>query len=198
MKRYPIYVLILLLALSCAKDAPVRVTAAFTTNKDVYQVGEEILIRNESTVDNDILAFCKWAYGNSDHTEYAYALEFEGLSFDEPGLYSITLTAYAEQGAGEDTCTRLVKVVDENDRPWADFSCPDVVKVGEEVVFEDKSVDHVGGIASWDWQIGAHTSRYQSPVIVFDAPQKGLVVKLTVTDAYGLKDSQTKTIDVTE
>ena len=89
-------------------------------------------------------------------------------------------------------------VIDENYIPWADFSCPAQARVGEEVVFEDRSVDNIGGIKSWRWNIGGIESVIDSPVIVFDTPSTGVLVTLTVTDAYGASDTVTKTIDIIE
>ncbi|MBP5636872.1 MAG: PKD domain-containing protein [Bacteroidales bacterium] len=190
--------LIIAAIVSCGRQPEVKVSAAFATNTDVLLVGEELLITNMSTVENDILAFCKWEYGNMEagYQNY-YGLEFEGLSFDAPGMYTLTLTAYAEQGAGEDSYTRQILVVEENDIPWADFDCPSVAKVGEEVLFEDKSVDNIGGIKTWSWDIGGVASSFDSPVIVFDTPAAGVKVTLTVTDAFGASGSVTKYIDIT-
>lgn len=198
MRKFIITTLIIAAAISCSRQPEVTVTAAFTTNRDVVHTGEELIITNNSTVENNILAFCKWEYGNLE-TGYKnyYGLEFESLSFDAPGLYTITLTAYAEQGAGEDSYTRQILVVDENDIPWADFDCPSVVRVGEEVLFEDKSVDSIGGIKTWSWNIGGITSSFDSPLIVFDTPATGVSITLTVTDAFGASGSVTKYIDIT-
>ena len=89
-------------------------------------------------------------------------------------------------------------VIDENDIPWADFDCPGSARVGEEVVFEDKSVDYIGGIVGWLWNIGGTEYNFVSPLVVFDAPALGVEVTLTVTDAYGLTGTVTKTIDIIE
>ncbi len=198
MRKFITTTLIIAAAISCSKQPEVKVTAAFTTNRDVIRVGEELIITNNSTVENNILAFCKWEYGNMEagYQNY-YGLEFEGLCFDAPGMYTLTLTAYAEQGAGEDSYTRQILVVEENDIPWADFDCPSVAKVGEEVLFEDKSVDNIGGIKTWSWDIGGVASAFDSPVIVFDTPAAGVKVTLTVTDAFGASGSVTKYIDIT-
>lgn len=198
MKRIIIALSIAALAVSCAKDAKVEVIADFTTNKDVYQIGEDVIVTNNSVVKNDILALCEWMYGNSDKMESVYKLELEGVSFAVPGTYTITLTAYAELGAGKDVCEKTIKVIEENDIPWAAFDCPATVRVGEDVVFEDKSQDSVGGIETWIWDIGGISSTYQSPRISFDEPRAGVEVTLTVVDAYGARDSVTKILDVTE
>lgn len=198
MRKLTALIILTAAVLSCKKDPAVEVTASFTTNKDVFQVGEEIIIENTSVVKNNILAFCQWEYGDMAGTEKAYGLELEGVSFSLPGLYTITLTAYAEQGAGQDTYSRQVLVIDENDIPWADFDCPAQARVGEEVVFEDRSVDNIGGIKSWRWNIGGIESVIDSPAIVFDAPATGVLVTLTVTDAFDASDTVTKTIDIIE
>lgn len=198
MRKLIIITLTLVAAIACNKEPAVKVIAGFTTNKDVYHVGEELLIENTSVVENDILAFCRWEYGVVGATQKSYGLELEGLSFDEPGLYTITLTAYAEQGVGEDKYSHKVLVIDENDIPWADFDCPATAKVGDEVVFVDKSVDNIGGIVGWLWNIGGVEYNFDSPLVVFDAPALGVEVTLTVTDAYGLTGTVTKTIDIIE
>lgn len=198
MKRYLMIMPVLAMLLSCSRTEEVRVTAAFTTNKDVYQVGEDVVIMNESRVSGDILAFCRWAFGDGDNVSYRYSIDVDDLTFSAPGTYTIALTAYAEQGAGEDTCVKTIKVIDENDAPWAEFRCPATVKVGEDVLFEDCSVDHVGGIDSWTWNIGGVESHYQSPLIRFDTPALGVKVVLTVVDVYGASGTQTRLIDITE
>jgi HAE1 family hydrophobic/amphiphilic exporter-1 len=63
--------------------------------------------------------------------------------------------------------------------------------------FRDKVKD-IGGIKSWKWNIGGTGSVIDSPVIVFDAPATGVLVTLTVTDAYDASDTVTKTIDIIE
>lgn len=197
MKRIAFIAFALTAVVCCSKAPVVKVTASFTTNKDVYQVGEELIIENTSTVENNILAFCKWEYGSEEGKSVFYGLDIEGISFDAPGLYKVELTAYAEQGAGQDTYSRQIMVIDENDKPWAYFECPASARVGEEVLFEDKSVDNIGGISVWNWDIGGVSSPYQSPLMVFDAPVTGMVVTLTVTDSFGASDSFTRTIDIT-
>ena len=185
-------------ATACSKAPVVEVTASFKLNKEVLQVGEELLIENTSEVKNNILAFCKWEYGNDQAGETVfYGLELDEISFAEPGLYTLSLTAYAEQGAGQDTYSRKIMVIDENDIPWADFEYPQIIKVGQEVEFKDKSIDRIGGIKTWEWNIGGRASSFDSPLVTFDAPATGVEVSLTVTDAFGASDSVTKTIDIT-
>jgi PKD repeat protein len=127
-----------------------------------------------------------------------YVLNLESLTYNTPGIYTIKLTSYAEAGAGQDTYSKQILVTDENDTPWAFFECPAVVKVGEEVLFEDKSADNIGGVNSWHWDINGQVYEIQSPLLVFDAPATGVTVKLTVTDVYGASDSFSRIIDIIE
>jgi len=189
---------LILAAVACSKAPVVEVTAGFTTNKDVYQVGEEVFIENTSQVVNDILAFCKWECEGAEGEPVHYVLDLESLTYGTPGFYTITLTSYAEAGAGQDTYSKKILVTDENDTPWAFFECPVVVKVGEEVLFEDKSADDIGGVNSWRWEINGQVYEIQSPLVIFDAPASGVAVTLTVTDVYGASDSFTRTIDIIE
>ena len=73
-----------------------------------------------------------------------------------------------------------------------------MVKVGEEVLFEDKSADNIGGVNSWSWEINGQVYEIQSPLLVFDAPAAGVTIKLTVTDVYGASDTFSRTIDIIE
>lgn len=189
---------LILAAVACSKAPVVEVTAAFTTNKDVYQVGEEVFIENTSNVVNDILAFCKWECEGAEGDPVHYVLNLESLTYNTPGIYTIKLTSYAEAGAGKDTYSKQILVTDENDTPWAFFECPAVVKVGEEVLFEDKSADNIGGVNSWSWEINGQVYEIQSPLLVFDAPAAGVTIKLTVTDVYGASDTFSRTIDIIE
>ena len=195
------YFAFLLVAVSCAKAPVAEIKASFTTNKDVYQVNEEVIIENTTEVKNEILAFCEWVYDGEEDKQYHYGLELEGLSFKNPGVYVITLTSYTEAHsvvATKDTYSKTIVVVDENDTPWAFFTCPEIIKVGEEVVFKDGSKDAIGGVKSWHWTIGDAVYESEDAAVVFETPVTGLVVTLTVTDVYGASDSFSRTIDVTE
>lgn len=198
MKKTLFVLSLLLAAVSCSEEKPVVVRAAFTTNKDIVHVGEDIVISNESKVENGILAMCQWSYGAVGNLTVEYKDELESVVFDEPGTYVISLTVYAEQGSGRDTYSRTIIVNEENDLPWAEFVCPPSVKVGEEVTLEDKSFDEIGGIVSWEWDIDGVSSIYQSPAVVFTTPKTGASVTLTVTDAYGAEGSVTKTLDIVQ
>ena len=74
---------------SCVKPE-ISVNADFTTNKDVYELYEDVIIKNTSTATNDIIIACKWDWG----TGYKWGKQLEEpLSFDTVGEKEITLTA---------------------------------------------------------------------------------------------------------
>ena len=56
---------------SCVKPK-VSVNAEFTTDKDVYEVYENVIITNTSTAVNDIIVACKWDWG----TGYKWGKQF--------------------------------------------------------------------------------------------------------------------------
>lgn len=52
----------LLATASCMKQE-VSVNADFTTDKDVYELHEDVVLTNTSTATNDIIVACKWDWG---------------------------------------------------------------------------------------------------------------------------------------
>ena len=51
------------LAASCQKTMEVKVHASFTTDKDVYEVYEPVVITNTTVVENAQIAICEWNLG---------------------------------------------------------------------------------------------------------------------------------------
>ena len=46
---------------SCKPEPTISVNADFSTDKDVYELYEDVKITNLSTATNDIIVACKWA-----------------------------------------------------------------------------------------------------------------------------------------
>ena len=147
--------LCLSVAASCAKPK-VSVNAEFTTDKEVYEVYENVVITNTSTATNDIIVACKWDWG----TGYKWGKQLtEPLSFDTVGEKEITLTAVTNSNVSG-TFTKTILVQDTNVRPVADFtwSPAEGIVAGDEVQFTDKSNDPDGSITAC-----SATSRSPSP-----------------------------------
>ena len=183
----------MLAVVSCVQKPRVSVNADFTTDKDVYEIYEDVKITNTSTSTNDIIIACKWEWGN----EYIWGKQFEKpLSFDTVGEKEIKLTVVTDSGVSG-TCVKTITVQDTNKRPVADFtySPSSGIKAGDEVQFTDKSSDPDGTIVAWEWKIGSNTVTEQNPKFTFNE-FGDIEVTLTVTDNKRGKGSVTKIVQV--
>ena len=177
---------------SCQRQV-VSVNADFTTDKDVYELYEDVKITNVSTATNDIIVACKWEWA-SEHT-YGKQLD-KPISFDSVGEKEIRLTVTTNSNVSG-TCVKTITVQDTNQRPVADFvwEPADGIVAGDEVQFTDKSKDPDGSIVAWEWKIGANTVTEQNPKFTFNE-FGDIEVTLTVTDNQRGKGSVKKTVHV--
>lgn len=187
MKKYVFTILLGALALcACNKEPQVTVNASFTTDKEVYGLSEDIKFTNTTTVENSVIAICKWEWAG----KVSYETEPSGVNFTEEGDFPVTLTVTANDGAVKGTFTKNIKVVDGNIRPICDFEwSPASAKAGEPVTFTDKSSDPDGQIVAWKWTLGSTVSTEQNPVHTF-VEYGDVEISLTVTD--NLKGTATK------
>ena len=197
MKRYFCRMMagiMLFAAFSCKDDPKITVEASFTTDKEVYDLGEDVVITNTSVVSNVQTIIYKWEYqGNSSYDE-----TLTGLYYDEAGQYTIKLTITADKGAKNSSFEKTITVEDLGNRPTANFSySPETVVAGEtEVQFTDLSTSTEGRqITAWEWTFGTSTSTQQNPKYTF-SEQGTITVTLTVTDNKGGKDTKSITIEV--
>ena len=195
MKRF-IYMLAafaLMGAVSCQPDEEVAVHAAFTTDKESYDVGDPVVLTNTSTAENALIAICKWELGKG---VVSYETTPENISYDQAGEYVIKLTVTSDRGAKKSSFEKTIRVVDNNIRPVADFTwSPEKVVAGEPVQFTDLSTDEDGEVVAWEWKFGTTTSDKQNPEFTF-AAQGATEVSLTVTDNKKGRNTKTVTIDV--
>ncbi|MBR5700387.1 MAG: PKD domain-containing protein [Bacteroidales bacterium] len=182
-----------LFAVACTPAPSVK--ADFTTDKDVYEIRDEVIIRNLSSAKGTTIGLCKWEWEGN----VSYKNDPGVIVFEEVGEYPIKLTVYAEEGvAPADTCVRIVKVFNNNEPPVAAFDAPASAVQDTPVQFTDRSTDKTGRIVSWLWDIGGVTSTEQNPTVTFISWGSDIEVSLTVTDNYGASSSATKTISVTQ
>ena len=184
--------LALLTAVSCVQPK-VSVDASFTTDKDVYEVYENVVLTNTSTATNDIIVACKWDWG----TGYKWGKQLtDPISFDTVGEKEITLTAVTN-GNVSGSFTKTITVQDTNVRPVAEFTWTPAegIVAGDEVQFNDQSSDADGQIVSWEWRIGSNVVTEQNPRFTFNE-SGDIEVTLTVTDNQRGKGSVTKTLHV--
>ena len=168
----------LVLLSSCQRELQVEVEASFTLDHEEYGPMEPVVITNTTQVKNSVIAICKWEWPGN----VSYEMEPKDVVFKEVGEYEISLTVTANDGAVKDRCSQIIKVVDNNIKPVADFTwSPTTVKAGDPVTFTDLSTDEDGEIKSWEWKIGGGVRTEQNPVVTII--ESGEVeVSLTVTD----------------
>lgn len=185
------------IAAGCEKTEDVKVHANFTTDKEVYEINEDIFLTNTSYSENARITASKWEWGNGNKLWSIHP--DKPISFPEIGEYDITLTAVAISGGKNiyGTCVKRVKIQDTNIRPIADFTYEPVsgIRAGDKVKFTDKSADPDGKIVSWEWKFGNTTVKEQNPEFTF-AEYGDIEVRLTVTDNMKGTDTKTTTIHV--
>ena len=182
-----------LFALASCTKPKISVTADFTTDKQVYELYEDIKITNTSVAVNDIIVACKWDWG----TGYKWGKQLEDpITFDTVGEKEITLTAVTNENVSG-TCTKIITIQDTNKSPVPDFEWTPAegIVAGDDVQFTDKSTDPDGSAVAGEWKIGASTVAEQNPKFTFNE-FGDIEVTLTVTDNQRKKASTTKTIHV--
>ena len=191
-----LFVVAAALPLAACQKPKVSVVADFTTNKEVYELNEDVIVTNTSVATNDIIVSCKWEWGST--YQWGKQLDVPVISFDTVGEKEIKLTVVTDSNVSA-TCTKTITVQDTNKRPVADFSwTPESgISAGDEVQFVDKSTDADGTIVSWEWKIGSSTVTEQNPKFTF-AEFGEIEVSLTVTDNQKGTGSVTKVIKVTK
>lgn len=181
-----------LVALSCQKEQSLK--ALFTTDKDIYEIQEEVVIENLSSSKGVEIGMCKWEWNGQ--TSYQYDLG--SVSFNEVGEYTIRLTVYAEEGViSPVSYERTVSVFNNNEPPLAAFDAPATAVQDAPIQFTDRSTDNTGRIVSWLWDIGGVISTEQNPSVTFISWGE-VRVSLTVTDNYGASSSVSKTVQVSQ
>ncbi len=178
----------------CLNDPQVAVHASFTTEKDVYEINEDIYLTNTSYAENARVIASKWEWGS----QHMWGLQPETpISFERVGEYDITLTATSDIGNVSDVFVKTVKIQDTNIRPVADFTYePQTgLRAGDTVTFTDKSSDEDGEIVAWEWKFGTTVVTEQNPEFTF-TEFGDIEVTLTVTDNMKGTGSKTVTIHV--
>ncbi len=182
-----------ILAVASCNKLDISANADFTTDKDVYELYEDINVTNVSSATNDIIVACKWEWGN----EYKWGKHLtEPISFDSVGKKEIKLTVVTNNNVSA-TCIKTITIQDTNAAPEPDFEWTPTegVAAGDEVQFIDKSTDPDGSVVAWEWKFGTTTITEQNPAFAF--PEFGdIEVTLTVTDNMKKKASVKKTIHV--
>lgn len=195
MKRI-LYVVVAAICLltGCAPDDESWVQAGFTTDKESYEIGDQITLTNTSTAGNAQIAVCKWEFMGKVMYDLASPAPFY---VNEGGEYLFRLTVTSDRGAIKSVFEKTIKIIDDGIRPIADFSwSPEQIVAGEEITFTDQSKVVEGReIVAREWTFGAILSTEENPKITFGSHGK-INVSLTVTDNKKRKDTKTVTVEV--
>ena len=191
--KYILIALAVIVTAACNDDEP-SVQAGFTTDKDVYQLTDQVVVTNTSTVANAHIVLNKWEIlGNEIYTVEP---SVDDIYFEAAGEYTFKLTVYTDKQT-RSTVEKTITVVDDNNPPAANFTwSPTEVTMGKPVQFTDTSTDPDGDpIIDWEWRFGATVRREQHPEFTF-ASFGEIEVSLTVTDSRRGKNTKTVIIDV--
>lgn len=182
-----------------------RPIAKFTTNKETYNIGEEIFYNN-SSYDPDLeftdptghkgISKTYWRYKNINDTTWHYS-NYAPTSLNKPGKWYIGLQVEDVHGALSEWYTVAVDV--QNNKPIAKFiAVPKVAGVNQKINLLDYSYDPDSNeIVAWEWDIedlGTYTTA--CPEISFSTIGNKTIT-LRVQDEFGAwSDSFTETIEI--
>ena len=151
------YIFIALLGLySCSEEQGITDVnapkASFTTDKEEYTVGDNVILTNtsEATVNKIVSYFWHFGFdGNGNRSED----ENTSVTYSKAGKYAVKLTVTDEQGLYSTYCDTIV-VSPTNMAPVADFNyTPLLCKINEKVSFTSTAYDEDGTIDSYQWII---------------------------------------------
>lgn len=178
----------------CLKNDKVAIHADFTTDKDVYELYEDIHLTNTSYAENAYVISSKWEWDGKKM--WGHQPE-EAISFDKTGEFEIKLTVTTDVDNVTSVKVKTVKIQDTNTAPVADFTWEPTsgIRAGDAVKFTDKSSDPDGSITAWEWCFGTTVVNDQNPEFTF-VEFGDIQVSLTVTDNMKKKTTKTVTIHV--
>jgi len=157
---------------------PQPITTNFTADKLSILAGESIIFTSNSEGNPDSWS---WEFTSDLGTSFNASGANPTVAFDEPGIYTVKLTASNGAYSDEEIKENYITVIDALSVA-ADFSVESkVVYEGQEVSFTDISV---GSVTGWQWTFEGGvpaSSTDQNPVVTY--PTKGSYkVKLEVSN----------------
>lgn len=162
---------------------------SFTTDKEAYTIGEEVVFSDTSTPNSSPIKEWYWHFGFDGKGNYSTEQNPTFL-YSKAGKYAVKLTVTDESGAYA-TYVDTVLIRPSNMPPVASFTVnPSICKVNEEITFTDTSVDEDGQVVSRLWDLGNGITSTEKEVKTTYTSTGFIIVKLTVTDDRG--ESTTK------
>lgn len=188
-----------LLLFSCKDDnePPVleQPQPSFSTDKDVYTVGDEVFFTDLSKPKTASIKKWYWHFGFDGKGNYSTERNPSFL-YSKAGKYTVKLTVTDEAGAYA-TFTDTVIIRPTNMPPIASFTVdPSICKVNEEITLTDTSTDEDGEIVSRLWNLGNGNASTAEQVKVTYTSTGLVTVKLTVTDDRGASTTKEMLLNI--
>lgn len=142
--------------------------------------------------------FSIFAVFAENEVRYEWSVEGRGLvtgeqlnlSYEEPGIYNITLTVVDVFGQLDQTTYRVLV----NDRPTVMIEAPDEIQAGESTTLKANVVDEFGNTTvTWKFEDGTSAI---GPKVDHTFETGDQLVEVTVVDEYGERTTETVTFHV--
>lgn len=147
-----------------------------------------------NTTDATFTGECHWSFGNGDSSDVCLPT----YTYEDPGLYSVSLRVISPQNCdGDTTYNDLITVFD---HPEAAFVFgPQPTDIFEPYIsfFDSSSVDAI----AWDWEFGEDgvlgTSTDEFPSLEFPGDDPGIYpVQLIVTNIHTCTDTMVRNVEI--
>lgn len=177
-------------------DSVIEPVIEFDDSKEIIAGETYVSFRNRTTADGTTVVRNFWHFGFAGEGNWSEDLDPDPVLYKTPGEYTVTLTAWGEDGNKAST-VRTVKVFAANVAPTAAFTySPAIVRTGTEVVFTSTSTDEDGRIARCEWTL-PDGSAAAGDSVPYTFTEAGIFrVTLKVTDDRGASGALTKAVSV--
>ena len=176
----------------CGGIGPGSPNATLTSDRAIVNTGETINFdaRSSTTPNPTIIDEFRWNFGDGEKKTTKQGVISH--AFTKPGDYEVTVQVFNDNG-DSDSASILVFV---NAIPEVILNIPDFVKTGQEARLDaSDSFDPEGGGLEIVWDFDANTDSDGDSDPLNDIDSRGLVTRITVTEAGNITGAVTITDD---
>lgn len=179
-------------------DSTIEPVIEFDDSEEIIAGQTYVSFRNRTTAEGTTVNRYFWHFGFAGEGNWSEDLEPDPVCYKTPGEYTVTLTAWGEDG-NKASAVRTVKVYAANVAPTAAFTyTPAAVRTGVEVRFTSTSNDEDGEIAACEWTLPDGSTATGSTALYTFTEAGVFRVTLKVTDDRGESNTLTKAVNVRE
>lgn len=166
-----------------------QINASFSADKNIIQQGESVQFTDETT---GIPETWQWQFVHETMgTLYTSAEQNPLIQFDEPGIYTVKLTASNPEFQGEKTVEDMIEVIDPAFVSAEFTAAATATYTGGSVQFEDASLGNVQN-RTWTFEGGSPaTSTEATPAVTYSTAGR---YKVTLR-VYNEENSSEKTVE---